>query len=105
MFVLSSSCSSAAVRLRRRLGVSGLTVNTSGIGFAACSPPADCRAWEESSHRPERQLRRRWEAAIGLTPKILQRMLRYQGFPACLTCEPSGSPAGRCASADRGLTR
>jgi AraC-like DNA-binding protein len=35
-----------------------------------------------SLHISERQLRRRALAAVGLAPKILQRMLRFQGFLA-----------------------
>ena len=33
-------------------------------------------------HISERQLRRRFQAAIGFAPKVLQRMLRFQGFLA-----------------------
>ena len=35
-----------------------------------------------SLHISERQLRRRFEAAIGFAPKVVQRMLRFQGFLA-----------------------
>lgn len=42
----------------------------------------DVRAVASSLYVSERQLRRRCEAAIGLTPKVLQRMLRFQGFLA-----------------------
>jgi AraC-like DNA-binding protein len=35
-----------------------------------------------SMHISERQLRRRCEAAIGVTPKVLERMVRFQGFLA-----------------------
>lgn len=35
-----------------------------------------------SLHISQRQLRRRCEAAVGLAPKVLHRMLRFQGFLA-----------------------
>jgi AraC-like DNA-binding protein len=40
------------------------------------------RALASSLYVSERQLRRRCEAAVGLTPKALQRMLRFQRFLA-----------------------
>jgi AraC-like DNA-binding protein len=40
------------------------------------------RSLASSVHVSERQLRRRCEAAIGLTPKVLERMVRFQGFLA-----------------------
>jgi AraC-like DNA-binding protein len=42
----------------------------------------DVGALTESLYISERQLRRRCEAAIGLAPKTLHRMLRFQGFLA-----------------------
>jgi AraC-like DNA-binding protein len=42
----------------------------------------DVSALASSLYMSERQLRRRCEAAVGLTPKVLQRMLRFQGFLA-----------------------
>jgi AraC-like DNA-binding protein len=40
------------------------------------------RALASSLYLSERQLRRRCEAAVGLTPKVLQRVLRFQRFLA-----------------------
>lgn len=42
----------------------------------------DVRSLPSSLHISERQLRRRCHEAIGLAPKLLQRMLRFQGFLA-----------------------
>jgi AraC-like DNA-binding protein len=42
----------------------------------------DVSALASSLYMSERQLRRRCEAAVGLTPKVLQRMLRFQRFLA-----------------------
>ncbi len=44
--------------------------------------PEDVGALRSSLFLSERQFRRRCEAATGLTPKELQRMLRFQGFLA-----------------------
>jgi AraC-like DNA-binding protein len=43
---------------------------------------ADVGSLPLSLHISERQLRRRFQAAIGFAPKVLQRMLRFQGFLA-----------------------
>jgi AraC-like DNA-binding protein len=43
---------------------------------------ADVRSLTSSLYISERQLRRRSLAAIGLAPKLVQRMLRFQGFLA-----------------------
>jgi AraC-like DNA-binding protein len=43
----------------------------------------------------ERQLRRRFEAAVGLAPKVLQRMLRFQAFLAL--AQRHGRPRGELA--------
>jgi AraC-like DNA-binding protein len=40
----------------------------------------DVGSLTSSLHISERQLRRRCQAAVGLAPKALQRMLRFQGF-------------------------
>jgi AraC-like DNA-binding protein len=42
----------------------------------------DVRSLTSSLYISERQLRRRCQAAIGLAPKVLHRMLRFQGFLA-----------------------
>jgi AraC-like DNA-binding protein len=42
----------------------------------------DVGALSASLHISERQLRRRCEAAVGLAPKTLHRLLRFQGFLA-----------------------
>jgi AraC-like DNA-binding protein len=49
----------------------------------------------------ERQLRRRCQAAIGVAPKVLHRMLRFQGFLALAqgTDEPAGDLARLAAEA------
>jgi AraC-like DNA-binding protein len=52
-------------------------------------------------HISERQLRRRCLAAVGLGPKVLQRMLRFQGFLALVQ---HGLVQGRSPAAD-GLAR
>ena len=52
-------------------------------------------------HISERQLRRRCLAAVGLGPKVLQRMLRFQGFLALVQ---HGLAHGRSPAAD-GLAR
>jgi AraC-like DNA-binding protein len=44
--------------------------------------PEDVGALRSSLFMSERQFRRRCEAATGLAPKALQRMLRFQGFLA-----------------------
>lgn len=59
----------------------------------------DVRAVQRALHLSERQLRRRCETAIGLAPKALQRMLRFQGFLALAqhAFAHGGSPAGGLA--------
>lgn len=47
-----------------------------------CGRPEDVGALRSSLFLSERQFRRRCEAATGLAPKELQRMLRFQGFLA-----------------------
>jgi AraC-like DNA-binding protein len=42
----------------------------------------DVGSLTSSLHISERQLRRRCQAAVGLAPKLLHRMLRFQGFLA-----------------------
>jgi AraC-like DNA-binding protein len=48
-------------------------------------------------HISERQLRRRTAAAIGLAPKVLQRVLRFQGFLALADAEPRAGLAALAA--------
>ena len=52
----------------------------------------DVSALPSSLHISARQLRRRCHEAIGLAPKVIQRMLRFQGFLALAQLE-SGSDA------------
>lgn len=62
---------------------------------------------------PERQFRRRCEAATGLAPKALQRVLRFQGFLGRVQFalargqRPAAAGPGRLAAeagyADRGM--
>lgn len=49
---------------------------------------ADVAALPDALHISERQLRRRTAAAIGLAPKVVQRMLRFQGFLALAHARP-----------------
>lgn len=53
----------------------------------------DVRSLTRTLHISERQLRRRFDAAVGLAPKVLQRMLRFQGFLA-LAQAPAARAAG-----------
>jgi AraC-like DNA-binding protein len=46
----------------------------------------DVTSLASSLYISERQLRRRCEAAIGLTPKVLHRILRFRGFLALARC-------------------
>jgi AraC-like DNA-binding protein len=62
-------------------------------------PADDVGSLRESLHISERQLRRRCQAATGLAPKILHRVLRFQGF---LALAQHAIAAGR-APADDGL--
>jgi AraC-like DNA-binding protein len=62
-------------------------------------PAHDVRSLTSSLHISERQLRRRCQAATGLAPKTLHRVLRFQGF---LALAQHAIAAGR-APADDGL--
>lgn len=61
----------------------------------------DVGSLRSSLYISESQLRRRCQVAIGLAPKVLQRMLRFQGFLALAhrRAWPSGELAGLAAEA------
>lgn len=61
----------------------------------------DVGSLTSSLYISESQLRRRFQAAIGVGPKVLQRMLRFQGFLALAhrRAWPSGELAGLAAQA------
>jgi AraC-like DNA-binding protein len=62
------------------------------------SPALNIRTLASSLFISERQLRRRCEAAAGLSPKALQRIFRFQRFLAVFAeGNPAGSDLGRIA--------
>jgi AraC-like DNA-binding protein len=65
---------------------------------------SDLRSLASSLYISERQLRRRFDAAVGLAPKLLQRILRFQRFIALAwTLERPSSQLARLA-AEAGYT-
>jgi AraC-like DNA-binding protein len=64
---------------------------------------ADIGALTSSLYISERQLRRRTLAAIGLGPKVVQRMLRFQGFLALAQAHEPESADLALLAADTGF--
>lgn len=84
----AGSASQAAVRLER--AVAARLADARGLDPVVgevvrrllAGPRTEVGTLASSLFISERQLRRRCEAAIGLSPKVLQRMLRFQRFLA-----------------------
>jgi AraC-like DNA-binding protein len=64
---------------------------------------ADVGSLPSKLHISERQLRRRSRAALGLNPKVLQRMLRFQGFLALSQARAPQSADLSMLAADTGF--
>jgi AraC-like DNA-binding protein len=65
---------------------------------------ADIGSLTASLYISERQLRRRSLAAVGLAPKLVQRMLRFQGFLALAGTDEPGSADLSLLAADTGYS-
>jgi len=89
--ILGSELAEAAGTTEEALAVLGRAVTglpepdavaAEAVRRIAASRAADVRALADELFISERQLRRRCEAAVGLTPKTLHRIFRYQRFLA-----------------------
>jgi AraC-like DNA-binding protein len=61
------------------------------------TPDRNVRSLASSLYVSERQLRRRCEAAVGMPPKALQRIFRFQHVLARITTNEAGPDLGRLA--------
>jgi hypothetical protein len=77
-------------RTGRHAGIARSPTGASEIAVAVGTLP-------RALHISERQLRRRTAAGIGLAPKVLHRVLRFQGFLALADAEPHARLAALAA--------
>jgi AraC-like DNA-binding protein len=102
----ASSVDEAAVHLQRTVGerladaAAPDPMVAAGVRRLTSGRRAGVAAMASSLFISERQLRRRFETATGLTPTTLHRILRFQRFLALAwTCERPSSQIGRLAVA------